>query len=136
MICAKKVKSVSDIGYVYRVNDISFSANIKKPFVLYTSSILYPSLLLEILDRYGDDAPIVIRDGVMNEIKTEVNGFFKKYLSFGKQSKREVYSLIRHNNAKVWKLNEYMNRKQKIAFLSRKMGYGIFDTIVKKLFIN
>ena len=47
-----------------------------------------------------------------------------------------IYSLIRHNNAKVWKLNEYMNRKQKIAFLSRKMGYGIFDTIVKKLFNN
>lgn len=135
MICAKKVKSVSDIGYVYRANDMSFSANIKKPYVLYTSSVLYPNVLLAMLSRYGNDVPCVIQEGVQNEIKTEIGGFFKKYLSYGVEGRREIYSLIRQNTAPIRKLRGFMNRKQKVAFLSRKMGYGIFDAFVEKLFL-
>ena len=134
MICAKNVKSVSDIGYVYRGNDTSFSADIKKPFILYTSSILYPNVLLAVLNKYGDGVPSVIREGIVNEIKTDVNGFFEKYLSYGESGRRELYSMIRQGTPSIGNLNEYMNRKQKIAFLSRKMGYGIFDAVVKKLF--
>lgn len=136
MICAKKVKSVSDIGYVYRANDMSFSANIKKPYVLYTSSVLYPNVLLAMLNRYGNDVPCVIQKGVQNEIKTEIGGFFKKYLSYGEEGRREIYSLIREKASPIRRLSNYMNRKQKIAFKMRKMGFGVFDAVVKKMFIN
>lgn len=134
MICAKKVKSASDIGYVYRGNDTSFSADIKKPFILYTSSILYPNVLLTVLNKYGDGVPSVIREGIVNEIKTEVNGFFEKYLSYGENGRRELYSMIRQETPSIGKLNEYMNKKQKMAYLSRNMGFDLFDTAVKKLF--
>lgn len=134
MICAKKVKSVSDIGYVYRGNDTSFSADIKKPFILYTSSILYPNVLLAVLNKYGDGVPSVIREGIVNEIKTEVNGFFEKYLSYGDNGRRELYSMIRQETPSIGRLNEYMNKKQKMAYLSRNMGFDLFDTAVKKLF--
>ena len=134
MICAKKVKSVSDIGYVYRGNDTSFSADIKKPFILYTSSILYPNVLLTVLNKYGDGVPSVIREGIVNEIKTEVNGFFEKYLSYGENGRRELYSMIRQKTPSIGRLNEYMNKKQKMAYLSRNMGFDLFDTAVKKLF--
>ena len=136
IICAKKVKSISDIGYVYRANDTSFSADIKKPFVLYTSSILYPEVLITILNKYGNAVPGVILWGIVNEIRTEINGFFGKYLSYGEEGRREIYSMIRHTTAPIWKLYEYMNRKQRMAFLSRKMGYGIFEAVVKKLYNN
>lgn len=134
MICAKNVKSVSDIGYVYRGNDTSFSADIKKPFILYTSSILYPNVLLAVLNKYGDGVPSVIREGIVNEIKTEVNGFFEKYLSYGENGRRELYSMIRQETPSIGRLNEYMNKKQKMAYLSRNMGFDLFDTAVKKLF--
>ena len=135
MICAKRVKSISDIGYIYRANETSFSADIKKPFVLYTSSILYPDVLMTILDKYGDTLPSVFRKGIVNEIKTEIGGFFIKYLSYGEDGRREIYSMIRQNTAPIRKLRGFMNRKQKVAFLSRKMGYGTFDAFVEKLFL-
>ena len=42
--------------------------------------------------------------------------------------------MIRKKTTPLGKLNEYMNRKQKMAFLLREMGYGIFDAVVKKLY--
>lgn len=134
MICANRVKSISDVGYIYRGNETSFSANKKKPFVLYTCSILYPNVLKGILDKCGEGTPEVIRKGVDNEIETVVNCFFCDYLSFEKDKRREVYSMIRNNTSYVWKLKEYIHRRQKIAFLSQKLGYSFFDAIVKKLF--
>ena len=134
MICANRVKSISNNGYIFRSNENSTTSNLKKPHIMYSSSILYPNVLMGVLEKYGNGIPCVIRKGMVNEIKTEINGFFYKYLSYGVEGKREIYSMIRKKTAPVWNLNEYMNRKQKMAFLSRKMGYGIFDAVVKKLF--
>jgi len=136
MICAKRVKSISDTGYIFRANDNSMTSSqkMRKLSVFYAVSILYPIALVTLLDRYRDNAPSVIRKGIVNEIKTEISGFFSKYLSYGEDDRKEIYSMIRKKNTQIGKLNKYMNRKQKMAFLSRKMGYGIFDAIVKKLY--
>lgn len=135
MICAKKVKSVSDIGYVYRGNDTSFSADIKKPFILYTSSILYPNVLLTVLNKYGDGIPSVFRKGMENEIETVINVFFREYLSYEEEGRMEIYSLIRDGKLSEYRLSEYTHRRQKVAFLSRKMGYRVFDAVVRRLFV-
>lgn len=138
MICANRVKSINDTGYIFRANDNSMTSGqkMRKLSVFYAVSILYPNALVTLLDRYRDNAPSVIRKGIVNEIKTEINGFFSKYLSYGEDERKEIYSMIRKKAAPVWELNKYMNRKQKVAFLSRKMGYGIFDAVVKKLYNN
>lgn len=138
MICANRVKSIHDTGYIFRANDNSMTSSkkMRKLSVFYSVSILYPNALVTLLDRYRDNAPCVIRKAIVNEIKTEIGGFFKKYLSYGEEGRREIYSLILEKASPIRRLSKYMNRKQKIAFLSRKMGYGIFDTIVKKLFNN
>lgn len=136
MICANRVKSIHNTGYVFRVNDSSMTSGGKlmKPKIIYATSILYPNALMTVMDRYGAAIPDVIRKGIVNEIKTEISGFFRKYLSRGEDDRREIYSMIRQNAAPVWKLRGFMNRKQKMTFLLRKMGYGIFDAFVKKLF--
>lgn len=136
MICANRVKSISNNGYIYRMNHSSMtsSINIKKPSKLYATSIQYPNALLVIMDKHGNAIPDVFRRGIVNEIRSEISGFFEKYLTYGEDGRRELYSMIRKQTAPVWKLSEYMNRRQKIAFLLRKMGFGIFDTFVKKNF--
>lgn len=137
MICANRVKSISKEGYIYRGNDSSMTSrlNYKTPNVLYSSSILYPNTLIALLERYGNAVPDVIRIGIENEIKTETDVFFRKYLSYKEEGRKVIYSMIRQNTAPIRKLRGFMNRKQKVAFLSRKMGYGIFDAFVEKLFL-
>ena len=137
IICAKRVKSISKVGYIYKGNEYSMTSksNYKKPYVFYSASILYPNVLVTLLNRYRD-APIVIQKGIENEIKTEIIGFFKKYLSYGEEGRRGIYSIIREKTSPVWRMNKYMNRKQKIAFLLRNLGFGTFDAVVKKLFNN
>ena len=136
MICAERVKSICVDGYIFRENDGSMTSrkNINKPNKLYTTSILYPNVLMNIMDKYGNTIPDIFRKGIVNEIKSEISSFFKKYLTYDEDGRREIYTMIREQTAPVWKLSEYMNRKQKIAFLLRKMGFGIFDTFVKKRF--
>lgn len=138
MICASRVKSIHNTGYIFRANDNSMTSGkkMRKLNVFYAASILYPNALVTLLDRYRDVAPTVIRKGIVNEIKTEISGFFQKYLSYGEEERRMIYSRIREKTSPVWRLNEYMNRKQKIAFKMRKMGFGVFDAVVKKLFNN
>lgn len=134
MICAKRVKSISDNGYVYRGNETSFTSNIKKPYILYTISILYPMVLLDVLNRYGNEVPNVFRRGMDNAIETAVNCFFRDYLSYEEEERMEIFSLIQKNTTFVWKLKDYIHRRQKVAFLSRNLGYNIFDANVKRLF--
>lgn len=135
MICANRVKSISKNGYIFRNNENSTTSNLKRPHLMYSNSILYPNVLMGVLEKYGNDIPCVIRKGVVNEISTEINGFFCKYLSYGEEGKREIYSMIRQKTAPVWNLNEYMHRKQKMAFLSRNLGFDIFDAVVRRLFV-
>ena len=40
---------------VERIN--AFNPTEKKPFVLFTCSILYPNVLIGVLDKYGEKAP-------------------------------------------------------------------------------
>lgn len=135
MICANRVKSIKDTGYIFRSNDSSMTSGMKLKELdnFYAVSILYPNALMTLLDKYSNAAPDVIQNGMVNAIKTQINGFFRKYLSYGEEDRRKIYSMIRNKTAMIRRLSEYMNRKQKFAILSRRMGYGIFDAVVKNL---
>lgn len=131
MICANRVMSMSEVGYVYRVNDFSFSSNKKKPFVLFTCSVLYPEVLMDLLDRYEDRASEMMRKGIVNEIKTVVNGFGEEYLSYEEKGRREFHSMIRNHKIRFWK---YLHKRQKLAYMSRKTGFHIYNIVVERLF--
>lgn len=136
MICAKRVKSIHDIGYVFRKNDSSMTSGLKLKElpVFYAISVLYPNVLIMLIDRYGATAPEVIQKGIVNEIKTVIYDFFRKYLGYEEKDRREIYSMIRKNNTSIRKMIGYMNRKQKIAFSMLGFGYGAFNSAVKRLF--
>lgn len=131
MICANRVMSMSEVGYVYRVNDFSFSSNKKKPFVLFTYSVLYPEVLMDLLDRYEDRASEMMRKGIVNEIKTVVNGFGEEYLSYEEKGRQEFHSMIRNHKICFWK---YLHKRQKLAYMSRKTGFHIYNIVVERLF--
>lgn len=132
LLCANRVKSISEVGYIYRVNDFSFSTNKKKPFVLFTCSVLYPEALMGILEKYEDRLPGVMRKGIVNEIETVVNGFGKEYLSYEEKGRREFHSMIRNHKMRFWK---YLHRRHRLAYVSRKTGFRIFNMVVEKLFV-
>lgn len=137
MICASRVKSISETGYIFRANDSSMTSGgrLMKPEIIFAESILYPNKLKTLEVKYRDSIHASIRKGIINAIKTEISFFFKKYLSCGEDGKRALYSMIREQPSQVWRLSEYMNRKQKVAFLSRLWGYSFFNYIVKVLFV-
>lgn len=130
-ICANRVKSVSEVGYVYRVNDFSFSSDKKKPFVLFTSSVLYPEVLMDLLDKYEDRVPEMMRKGIVNEMETVVNGFGAEYLGYEEKGRREFHSMIRNHKMRFWK---YLHRRQKLAYVFRKARFRTFNAVVEKLF--
>jgi glycosyltransferase involved in cell wall biosynthesis len=137
MICAKRVKSISKNGYIYRMNNSSMTAekNLKSPKVFCVISFLYPNELKKLHDKYKDtNNNNILKKGIENEIKRMINVFFYKYLQYEDNSKWKIYSIIQKQTALVWRLRDYMNMRQKIAFMSIKMGYRVFNAMVKNLY--
>lgn len=137
VICASRVKSISETGYIFRANDSSMTSGGKlmKPEMIFAESILYPNKLKTLEVKYRDSIHASIHKGIVNAIKTEISFFFKKYLNCGEDGKRALYSIIRRQPSQVWRLNEYLNRKQRIAFLSLFGGYTVFNCIVKAMYL-
>ena len=134
VICAERVRSTNEVGYVYRVNDESVTGKKMKPEFIYVTSFLYTTVLVNLCDKNKEVASKTMLLKIRNEIKSELSRFYSSYLNYGEHDQKTIFTMIREKGVCYRELSHYMNHRQRFAIQSRFLGYVFFTFVVAKLF--